>query len=217
MKIYKNNSETIIKNLKIYEERIKKIDLIWVNQIINILKTNISKNISLNDCGCNLFQFYKGIKKKKLNKKIAYVGYDYDKKYINIGLKYFPELKTKYKILNLEKKFPKKADVSILSATLEHFIQPSKALENILSTTKKLIIIRSFFGRKNIKKLFKNKNYVDNPYYINQFDFKWIKKKLSKKNFKILKIYKDKATKNKSTMIYPKIKRKFYIIVAKKI
>ena len=65
MKIYKNNSETIIKNLKIYEERIKKIDLIWVNQIINILKTNISKNISLNDCGCNLFQFYKGIKKKK--------------------------------------------------------------------------------------------------------------------------------------------------------
>tara|TARA_B100000900_G_C20510608_1_gene687823 strand:+ start:234 stop:896 length:663 start_codon:yes stop_codon:yes gene_type:complete len=217
MKNFKNSSKTKIKDIQLYEQRIKKIDLIWVSQIINILKRHLNKKkISLNDCGCNLFQLYKGIKKKRLNTKISYRGYDHDKNYIKLGLKYFPELKKNFKIVDLEKRPPKKAEVSILSATMEHFINPDKGLKNILSATKRLIIIRSFFGERKIKKLFKNRNFVDNPYYINQFSFSWIKKKLSNQNFKKINIYKDKATKGKSRMIYPGIDRKFFIITAEK-
>jgi len=38
MKNFKNSSKTKIKDIQLYEQRIKKIDLIWVSQIINILK-----------------------------------------------------------------------------------------------------------------------------------------------------------------------------------
>ena len=143
-----------------------------------------------------------------------YTGYDHDKTYIKIGLKHFPELKKKYKIMNLEKTQPSSADVSIISATLEHLNNPNKCIENILNSTKKLIIIRSFFGKKKIKKLFSDKKYVDNPYYINQFTFSWLKTKFKNHNFKISKIINDQATNGKMKKIYPNIKRKFYIVVA---
>ena len=118
--------------------------------------------------------------------------------------------------MDLERKKPRRAEISVISATLEHLIKPERALKNILSTTKDLIIIRSFFGKKEIRKLFNDNNFVDNPYYINQFTFSWIKKKLFEKNFKYINIYKDKATKGKLRMIYPKIQRKFFIIAAQK-
>ena len=85
--------------------------------------------------------------------------------------------------MNLEKKIPMKADISVISATLEHLNNPSKALNNFLKSTDQLIIIRSFFGKK-IKKLFKDKKYVDYPYLINQYSFSWVKNVLSNKILK---------------------------------
>ena len=55
--------------------------------------------------------------------------------------------------MNLEKKIPMKADISVISATLEHLNNPSKALNNFLKSTDQLIIIRSFFGKKKKKKI----------------------------------------------------------------
>ena len=43
MKNFKNSSKTKIKDIQLYEQRIKKIDLIWVSQIINILKRHLNK------------------------------------------------------------------------------------------------------------------------------------------------------------------------------
>jgi hypothetical protein len=217
MKIFKINSKTKKKDLLVYEDRIKNKNLIWVKQIIKILKFYFPKEKKkINDLGCNLFQLYKGLKNQRLNKKFLYFGYDHDKTYINYGLKYFPELKKKYKVLDLEKKRPMKADISVISATLEHLNKPSAALDNFLRSTNQLVIIRSFFGKKKIKKLFNNKKYVDNPYYINQYSFSWVKNLLLKQNFKIIEIQKDKATEGRIKRIYPEIYRKFYIIIAKK-
>ena len=107
MKTFRNNSKTKLNDIKIYEERIKKINLIWVSQIIKIIKKNISKKkVNLNDCGCNLFQLYKGIKKENLTKRISYVGYDHDQYYIKLGLKYFPELKKNIRLWILKEKNP---------------------------------------------------------------------------------------------------------------
>ena len=98
MKNFKNNSNTKKKDLKIYEKRIQNVNLTWVDQVLNILAPMISKKkLSLNDYGCNVFQLYKGIKKRNLNKKLLYTGYDHDKHYIILGLKYFPELKKKFR------------------------------------------------------------------------------------------------------------------------
>ena len=44
--------------------------------------------------------------------------------------------------MNLEKKIPSVADISVISATLEHFNNPNKAIKNILKSTKQILIIR---------------------------------------------------------------------------
>ena len=136
MKIFKINSKTKKNDLSLYEDRIKNKNLIWVDQIIQILKFYFPKGKKkINDLGCNLFQLYKGLKKEKLNKKFLYFGYDHDKTYIKFGLKYFPELKKKFKILNLENKLPMKADVTVISATLEHLNYPTRALKKYQNKT----------------------------------------------------------------------------------
>jgi len=217
MKNYKQDSKTKKLDIEIYKSRIERKNLIWVEKITNSIKKKISKKkYKINDIGCNLFQFYKGLKKKKLLNKFSYFGYDHDRTYIQLGLKYFPELRNRFKILNIEKQTPRKTDISVISATLEHFCDPDRGLNNILKSTKKVIFIRSFFGRKKIKKLFKDKKYVDNPYYVNQFTFSWLKNKLKKYDFKEMTIVKDLATKGKKRLIYPEIKRKFYIVIAQK-
>lgn len=219
MKKYSQNSQTRERDIILYKNRIKKINHIWVDQILNLIikSSDISKGkYKINDIGCNLFQFYKGIKRKKISKRFDYFGYDHDKEYIKQGLKFFPELKKKSKVLNIEKNFPRKTDISVISATLEHLIDSDKSLENILKSTKKKVFIRTFLGKKKIVKLFKNKKYVDNPYHINQFSFNWIEKKLKKHNFFDISFIKDMATKGKTRTVWPSVKRKFYILQADK-
>ena len=43
MRNFKNNSNTKKKDLKIYEDRIQKVNLKWVDQVLNILSPLISK------------------------------------------------------------------------------------------------------------------------------------------------------------------------------
>jgi len=60
-------------------------------------------------------------------------------------------------------------DVSIISATLEHTDNPKKILNNMLNSTKKLIIIRTLVGNKNLNKTFDNKKIFPLRYKIRQF------------------------------------------------
>ena len=48
-------------------------------------------------------------------------------------------------------------DISVISATLEHLNNPDKGLDNILRSTKKTILIRSFFGEKKLLNYSKTK------------------------------------------------------------
>jgi hypothetical protein len=209
------NSKTNPSDLDIYNHRIKKkINLIWVTQFLNLIKNKkeISKikNLKINDIGCNLFQFYKGIKKKKL--RYNYFGYEFDRTYINYGLKFFPELKKKYKLANIEKINFKTCDVSVISATLEHLNSPFSTLGNILKSTRKMILLRTFCGRKNIKKLYYNAAYIKKPYYINQYSLKKIKEIFKKYGFSKITIITDKATHGKYIKMYSEIRRKFCIL-----
>ena len=90
-----------------------------------------------------------------------------------------------------------------------------KTINSICKSTKELIIIRTFLGNKKIRKLFKNKKYVDRPYFINQFKVSWIKKKLESFNFKNIEIIKDNATKGKVRSIYPGLKKRVLFNIVK--
>ena len=206
-----------ISHSKLYEQRAKKINLVWCSQVASIIqKKLISEKILLNDLGCNYFQLYKEFKRRNLN--YNYKGYDIDKKYIDIGLNIFPEMKNKYKIMNIENNKPRICDVSVSSAILEHTINPEKFLNNIIYTTKKFVILRTYLGNENIFELYGDKKNVTNPYYINQFSFKYLIDFFHKNKFN-LEFHQDIAT--SCSLKYElfkdsKIFRSMYILVATK-
>ena len=198
------------KQLDFYKKRLENIRLTWCQQVFEIIKKLNYSNPKINDLGCNYFQFYKEI---KINGYLCnYFGYDIDKNFINLGLLKFPELKKKYKIANIENTTLRKSDISIISDTLELTENPEKIIKNIILSTKKIIILRTFLSSKETVKVVKNK-ILDVPYFINSFSFNMIIEYFIKNNF-FPQIYPDLAT-NSSQIneIFPNVKRKFYIVV----
>ena len=61
-----HDSSTHLSNISLYNDRAKNVDLIWCEQVINLLQeiTNKNETYSINDIGCNYGQVYKEIKRK---------------------------------------------------------------------------------------------------------------------------------------------------------
>ena len=198
------------KQVDFYKKRLENVRLTWCQQVFEIIKKLNYSNPKVNDLGCNYFQFYKEI---KINKYLCdYFGYDIDKKFVNLGLVKFPELKKKYKITNIENTILRKADITIISDTLEVTEKPEKIIKNIILSTKKIIILRTFLSSREKVKIVKNK-VLDVPYFINCFSYNMIIEHFIKNNF-FPQIYPDLATNlSQENEIFPNVKRKFFIIV----
>jgi len=194
----------------LYRKRLKSVRLTWCQQVLNILKNYPIK--SINDLGCNYFQLYKEIKIRRL--KYNYFGYDIDKNFVNLGLKKFPELKKKFKIANMENIKLRKTDCSVISAVLQHVDRPYKVLNKIFTSTKKIIILRTFFDIEESKKI-QSKSTLK-PFYINQFSFKKISNLFKKKGYNTY-FFLDEATNysKKYLLVNNNIKNKrfYYILV----
>lgn len=198
------------KQVDFYKKRLENVRLTWCQQVFEIIKKLNYSNPKINDLGCNYFQFYKEI---KINKYMCdYFGYDIDKKFVNLGLAKFPELNKKYKITNIENTILRKADISIISDTLEVTEKPEKIIKNLILSTKKIIILRTFLSSREKVKIVKNK-VLDVPYFINCFSYNMIIEHFMKNNF-FPQIYPDLATNlSQENEIFPNVKRKFFIIV----
>jgi hypothetical protein len=198
-------------NFKLYKSRLKNIRLTWCRQVFEIIKNFKFSNPRINDLGCNYFQFYKEIKFNNYN--CNYFGYDIDDKFIKLGLTKFPELKNKYKIANVEKVSLRKTDISIISDTLELTENPQKIINNIILSTKKIIIMRTFLSDKEEVKLIKNEEFIKQPYFNNVFSYTMIIDYLIKNDF-YPQIYPDFATNlSQINEIFPCVKRRFFIIL----
>jgi hypothetical protein len=204
------NSNTSRKDYSLYKFRLNNVRLTWCQQVIELIKKLNIKNPKINDLGCNYFQLYKEIKIQKF--KCNYFGYDIDKNFIQLGLNSFSELKNKYKIKNISKYRPRKTEISVVSDVLELTEEPLNFLNNVIKTTSKIIILRTFIDNKIKINLVKNKK-LNQPYFINQFNYNMILDLFLKKNF-FPNFYCDLATENsRSSEIWPNIFRKFFIIV----
>ena len=200
------------KQFNIYKKRLYNVNLTWCNQVLDFIESTQSTNVkSIKDIGCNYFQFYKELKLRKLNLK--YFGYDIDEKFIKLGLTKFPELKKKYLIGNCENIRLLKTDFSVISAVLEHSENPIKLLNNVISTTKKIVCFRTYLGLKSHRAVAKRFENQILPYNCNQFSFKMIEEKLKKYGFKSFIIL-DKATNNSTQvkLVNKKYKRYFYLV-----
>ena len=212
MKIsYSHNSETRgISEIKLYQYRLKNIRLTWCKQVLKIISKYKIKTI--NDIGCNYFQLYKEIKLSKKKYDYDYHGYDHDKKFLNIGLKKFPELMKKHTICNAEICKIRKTDCTVASAIIEHTDNPFLLIKKILKTTKKIVIIRSSFANQANTKL--TTYNAKKKIYQNTFSFNRIKKIFNKNKFSVSYIL-DEATNysTKGKKVSPKKKMFFYIML----
>lgn len=145
----------------------------WVNQFLDILGNTVG---AINDIGCNVGQFYKALSGKN---KTNYVGYDIEPIYTEKAKELFPD--GRFVVLDINKELPRSADISISSATIEHC--GHSALDNILSTTKKLAIIRTFLGMKPKEDY--NQKKGSEPYIIKQFSFEEIFRTFARNDFKV--------------------------------
>lgn len=141
--------------------------LTWVEQSIEILGPFFIKSKNMNDIGCNVGQFLKGLKEKKV--KIKYNGYDLEPIYLKNAQKFFPKNKNGFRPLNISSKPPLSADISVSSATIEHLDQLRPGLDNILKSTKKVVLIRTFLGEETKRSMLTKKR--GHPYPVNQYAF----------------------------------------------
>ena len=100
---------------------------------------------------------------------VDYFGYDIERRYIDIGLKLFPELQESFKVIDIaEGEAIRVADVSVISATLEHIDDFRSVLDVLAKKSREVVVIRSFFGSEYLKDLAR-KSSAEAPYPIQQF------------------------------------------------
>jgi len=82
--------------------RVKNKYLTWVEQFLDIISDNVdlNKKLKLNDIGCNLGQFWKGLKNRGMN-RIDYNGFDFEEVYLKKAINIFPELSDKLDLLDI--------------------------------------------------------------------------------------------------------------------
>lgn len=136
--------------LSLLQNRLKEPRLKWVDQFVEIINNWINKKqwhteLLINDYGCNVGHFYRGV--EGINAPTNYCGYDISETYLGIARNCFPEAN----FLNLDiasPSPPRVADISVISATLEHIHNHGVAIKNIFDTARQLVIIRTFIGDK---------------------------------------------------------------------
>jgi hypothetical protein len=99
-----------------------------------------------NDFGCNVGHFFRGV--SDINIPIDYRGYDISETYLRIARENFGDQYFFNYDLSSESLFNvlRVADISVISATLEHIDKYHVALNNIFLNTRKLVVLRTFVG-----------------------------------------------------------------------
>jgi len=132
--------------------RLKEPRLMWVDQFIGIIndwknKEGLTNNLLINDIGCNVGHFYRGI--EGIDGAVDYCGYDISETYLEIASEHFPQASfVKFDISG--QLAPRAADITVISATLEHIDNHQSAIKHIFDTSKHLVIIRTFVGESYI-------------------------------------------------------------------
>ena len=202
------NQEYII----LCKKRLEEKKLIWVEQFASIIKNIfVNKNISINDIGCNVGHFYRAVKDDLKN--IDYIGIDISDTYLEIAKNYFGD--NLFLKADISKNVPRMADVSIISATLEHIEDHEQAIKNIMESSKKIIILRTFIGEEYLSEnCFKDD--AKSSYIIKQFTNKQLETTFKENGWEI-EYLEDFATNNKEKYVCKNILRTQKIIIARNI
>ena len=204
------------KKLDVMIRRAKNELLVWVEQFLDIIEEHYDGlgggDIRLNDIGSCVGQFWKGLKRRRL--AIEYYGIDVEPKYISAALEIFPELKDRLIQMDITCNMPDDSQITVVSATLEHLQSLFPALDHILKTTKKLVLLRSCLGEYTDKSIFMAEG-AKVPYYINQYSFREILECFDSHDFET-KVVRDTYTDSMPKYLGQGIVRAQYVIIGNK-
>lgn len=138
------------------KRRLNQPPLIWVRQfaeIINLVVPTLptrfntdSQKLLINDVGCNVGHFYRGL--SQIDYPVSYCGYDLSQTYLSIARDFFPGVD--FVELDISTDVPRLADITVISATLEHIGDHEKAIQNIFTTTRFAVLLRTFIGDESV-------------------------------------------------------------------
>jgi SAM-dependent methyltransferase len=193
--------------LELLKNRLKQDRLKWVDQFINIINFELPLDISsglnpllVNEIGCNVGHFYRGISDIKL--PVVYKGYDISNTYLTIAKEYFGDEHFEYLDItdNLELNNIRNSNVTVMSATLEHLVNYKFALNNIFKSTNALVIIRTFLGDELKADYCRTKGASDD-YLISQFTHEELNMIAAENDWYIYKTEIDSATEGMPKMV----------------
>jgi hypothetical protein len=129
----------------------------------------------MNDIGSYVGHFFRAI--PDIKAEIDYNGFDVSEIYLTIARQFFDSDSFFY--FDISDGVPRKADVTVISATLEHIEDHEKAIKNILESTNELVILRTFIGEQYLEEYCKKDGAID-PYLIKQFTLYLLEKHFNK-------------------------------------
>jgi SAM-dependent methyltransferase len=128
------------------------IDLIYAH-IKDVIGDNLDHPLYINDLGCNVGHFYRGC--RDLLKAFSYVGYDISETYLKIAKSLFEiNESNQFRLLDFSlassMSMIRSADIAVISATLEHIEDYGQAMENVFSSTRSMVLLRTFVGNDSM-------------------------------------------------------------------
>jgi hypothetical protein len=170
--------------------------------------------ITVNDIGCNVGHLYKGIvSDTELMNRLIYTGFDCEPQYLDIARRRFPN--ASFVLSDITKDDLPSADVTVISATLEHVDNPVNVLTKLLSSTNETMVLRTFLG-ENWGKSTRMKPGAKLPYPIYQFSFLYVLEVFNGMGFQT-DVIRDKATDSMPKFIDRGIVRTQYVILGRKV
>ena len=157
--------------LTLLKERLLQPRLKWVEQFLEIINMSLrtlrpAQSVVINDIGCNVGHFYRGIYERQIHFPVDYRGYDISETYLETARSSFAD--AAFEILDISSQRPRDCDVTVISATLEHIPDHNSAIRNIFLSTSRLVIMRTFLGDREIVDSCLTDG-AKHPYLIKQF------------------------------------------------
>lgn len=164
----------------------------WCVQFSKILESDgesLARPLTINDIGCNVGHFFRSI--QTTPHANGYVGYDISKTYLDVAKEAFPD--AMFMLHDIVASAPlRAADVSVVSATLEHCDDWRAALGNIFRSTTHKVYLRTFAERSDSSALY-YKATAKLPYVIREFSFRQLYEEAEIAGFSVQTV-RDQAT-----------------------
>jgi SAM-dependent methyltransferase len=195
-------------------ERVRTQYLTWVEQFLDLLEERLQwdRPRTLNDVGCNLGQFWKGLARREL--EVEYRGFDVEEVYIREAEQVFPELAGKLSLHDVTAEAPPPADITVVSATLEHLPALQPALHHLLDSTGEALVIRTLMG-DSAETALRHKPGAARPYPIHQYSFVELLEACDRRGFDTA-VLRDRHTDSLPVYLGDGIVRRQYVVIARR-